>query len=317
MLNPTLFVEERVMIDSFGNLTDLEVNAIIHGFLDVLWRQSAKVGRFRDWKSGYWEAYNEFESRCYALLTRAFFPGVTTVIAELCYLRTGHVIRTEYEWQDNNQICIVTQDGVSQQLWSETDPILEYMLVRLDQILMTEAKPRPGGHCSNWYGKPCQFFMKECPLTPKDAQMDYALPIIADSIDYANSLADVCRGKDLTSKLASDGYYAIQQMKQFLANAEERIEEFATKHGPIMVGNTPYGWKKSQEYEVDKKYVIEALIRDDVPIEDWDKIINISKTSLSKLSKKKYGDLRDELEAFAVKTLEGKTKFGKITKELS
>lgn len=304
-----LFVEERAMVDEFGKKTELECQAIIHGFLDVFWRESAEVARFKDWKTGRWEQWNPFESHVYALATRASFPGVTKVKAELCFLRSGNSIVTEYEWQENDRLCLVTQNGKTSQLWSEKDPILEYVLVRIDQILVTDPEPRPGSHCSNWYGKPCQFFGKECPLTPKEDLMRQTMPVLSTGSRYAKALGVLLKGDKVTPMVASDGLYAVQQMKQIVSQAEDRIKEWSRDNGPIAVGKSYYGWKSILEYKVDIPFVIQTLMDHNVPFEDWGRVVNVSKTSIGRLPKREYGEVRSLLETFAVEPAKGKERF--------
>jgi hypothetical protein len=311
-MTPQIFVEQYVMVDSQGRATDLKSEAITHGYLDLMWRETAQTARFRDWKSGRWEYWNEFESHAYALATRAFFPGVTRVVAELCFLRTGHIIRTEYEWQDDNTMCLVTKnDGSQEQLWSETDPILDYIIVRIDNVLTTKLHAKPGPHCSNWYGRPCQFFGKECPLNHKDL-IQRNLPEMVETPEFAKALADVIKGCDLTPSLASNGLYAIQQMEHFLEEAKERIKEYSKNHGPILIGDSKYGWQKTIKHDVDIPYVINVLLDNEVPIDEWSRLVSISKTSISKLPKRQFGEVRELLEAFAITPSEGKPRFAEI-----
>lgn len=311
-----LFIEERVMVDEHGNRTEMECQAMIHGFLDVFWRETAEYARFKDWKSGRWESYNPFESNVYALATRASFPGVTKVRAELCFLRSGNSIVTEYDWQEDNKLCLVTQNGKTSQLWSDTDPILEYIAVRVDQILVTSPEPRPGSHCSNWYGKPCQFFGKECPLTPKDQHIDENVPIMANGARYASTLGKLLRGSQITSEVASDGLYAIQQFKQIIGVVEDRLKGWARENGPIEVGGSKYGWKTTTEYKVDVPFVIQTLLDHDVPVEEWERLVNISKTSINRLPKRQYEEVRSLIDTFGLEAVRGKDRFVELkTKE--
>jgi hypothetical protein len=303
-----LFTEQYVMLDDQGKKTDMKAKAILHGYLDVLWRASATVAHFRDWKSGRWEQWDEFENFDYALMAKSFFPGVETVISELCFLRSGNVLRAEYHWEDNDTFCLVTKpDGSQEQLWSDIDPLLEYFLVRIDTVLTTEPLPRPGKHCSNWYGTPCQFFGKECPLNAAKT-LDNSVPELIKT-NFGKALAEIIKGDNLTKQLASDGYYGIQQLKSILNQAEKRIEEWSKNNGPIVVGETKYGWKSRTNAKVDVPYVLETLINSGIPIEEWSPIFSVSKSSIKRLSKRSYGDIREQLEAFAITEKRGEPKF--------
>lgn len=309
--NPELFIERHGMIGPDGSLVESEDLAILHGYLDVFWREKEDVARFRDWKTGVWAMWNEFESHLYSLATKAHFPGIKKVIAELCYLRTGQVIRTEYEWKDNDTYCIITKDDGSKDiLWGEQDPILEYFLIRIKQIEAMEPAPNPGKHCMNWYGSPCQFLGKECPLT--DSQL---VTTVSKGLDdpkrFTKAIKDVLSGKPLDHQRASEAYYAIQQMQGLMLSAEKIVQDWSRENGPIWVGDSMYGWKKGVKYQVDVPYVLETLLNADIPTEDLAKALNISKTSISRLDKK-YKDIKDALLKRAVVTVEGEDKFCEV-----
>jgi hypothetical protein len=309
--NSELFIERHGMIGSDGQLVDSEDKAILHGYMDVFWRQYEDTARFRDWKTGTWAVWNEFESHLYALGTKCHFPGVTKVIAELCYLRTGQVIRTCYEWKDNDTYCIIIKDDGSKDiLWGEQNPILEYFLVRIKQIESTEPIPTPGKHCMNWYGTPCQFLGKECPLT--DSQMVTTISKeLEDPRRFTKAIKDVLSGKPLNHQKASDAYYAIQQMQGLMLSAEKTVQEWSKENGPILVGDSMYGWKKGIRYQVDVPYVLEKLLDANIPIEDLAKALNVSKTSISRLGKE-YKDIKNTLLREAVNVVDGDDKFCEV-----
>jgi hypothetical protein len=101
-------------------------------------------------------------------------------------------------------------------------------------------------------------------------------------------------------------------MDHFLTEATHRIEEWSKTNGNIDIGGHRYGWKNTNTNDVDTEFVLEQLIKADIPLEDIAKVVNISKTSIAKLPKKKYGDLRDTLETFGVSTVAGKPRFGEL-----
>jgi hypothetical protein len=196
-------------------------------------------------------------------------------------------------------------------LWSEIDPILEYILVKNDTVLTTELHANPGRHCTHWYGKPCQFFGKECPLNDNKL-ISNDLPAILDNNKYSKALQDFDNGLPLTTETAGDCYYAIQQMQHFLSQAEKKIEHWSENHGPIKVGKSSFGWKNTYKYEVDKTYALETILDQEFPMDILPKIVSISKSSIAKLSKKKYGDLRELLETFAIAPVKGDPKFADL-----
>lgn len=293
------FVEQKIMADKHGKITDLRSEAIIHGFEDLLWRFDADAAFVRDWKSGLWEKINKPESHLYAVLCRAFFPGVTKVSFELCFLRSGNMYTTVYEWRDGGKTCeIEYPDGTGEVLYSDYDPILEYWNVRIKQIEDTPCVPVPGNHCTRWYGKPCQFLNRGCPLNEIDPREQSDLPVSFKGPEYTKALASIIKDEQITVETASNGLYAIHRMEEYLKYAKQRIMDWSKDNGPITIGTSKYGWTNRVAHEVDRVFAIETLMENGVPIEDWP--INISKSSISKLPKRKYREVRELLDTFAV-----------------
>ena len=305
-----MLVEQHVMINKNGIMVDKESNAMLHGYLDVMWKEGEKTARFIDWKTSKWQQWNDFESHLYALGVKATFPEVTKVIAELCFLRTGDVIRTEYEWKDNDNFCIITMnDGHEDILWSEQNPLLDYFDVRIKKIHATAPIPRPGKHCMKMYGHPCQFLSQECPLTPKNLVTEATIAL-KDPRKYTQALRSILKGKPVTPEIASAGLYAIQQQQQLLSLAEEAIQCWSESNGPVQVGVSEFGWKTGKSSKIDVPFVIKTLIDQKVPVEDWPRLITVNKTAIKNLPAKQYGDLKKILEAFAITTVAGKPTFG-------
>lgn len=291
------FVEQKIMADKNGNITDIKSEAIVHGFMDLTWRINATKAKTRDWKSGAWEKINKPESHLYAVLTRAIFPGITEVEFELCFLKSGHILTTTYEWRDN--YCHITYpDGTDEDIYSDYDPVLEYWNVRIKQIEDTPCIPVPGNHCTRWYGKPCQFLNKGCPLNEIDPKHNAGLPVGFKGPEYSKALASIIKDEPITNELASNGLYAIMRMEEYLKHAKNRIMDWSKDNGSIRIGNNVYGWTNRVVYDVDSQFAISTLIEHEVPFEDWP--VNISRTSISKLPKRKYKEVREILETFAV-----------------
>jgi hypothetical protein len=310
-----MIIEARMLVDAFGEATDIRSQAILHGFMDLAWRESVEKVRVRDWKTGKWEKADIDESNLYALLGRAMFPGSSEVDFELCYPKSGNIIKTSYKWVDDNKTCIITSpDGDENELYSDYDPILEYWHTRIKQIEDTPCVPTPGSHCTRWYGRPCQFLGKGCPLNDVDPRETANLPAEFQSPEYGKALASIIRGDVISPTVASTGLYAIQRMKEFLRQAEGRIQDWSKDNGSIKIGDSSYGWKNRVVYDVDSEFVINTLINSDIPMSDWP--ISITKTSISKMPKKKYKTTRELLESFAVYPKESKPQFGLLKEEV-
>jgi len=101
-------------------------------------------------------------------------------------------------------------------------------------------------------------------------------------------------------------------MEQFLKVAQGRIEDWSKINGPIKVGNTKYGWAKNIKEKVDVPYVFNVLLENNVPVEEWGRLASVSKTSISRLPKKQYEDVRELLDTFAITSSEGKPTFKEL-----
>lgn len=293
------FVEQKIMVDRNGRITEYRSEALLIGFLDLLWRVDTDRAYVRDWKTGNWEKTSKPESHMYAVLGRAFFPGVKRLTFELCFVKSGNSYKTEYHWSDDDRTCSVTyHDGNEDVVFSDYDPILEYWNVRIKQIEDTPCTPVPGDHCTRWYGKPCQFLGKGCPLNDIDPREQSDLPVSFKSPEYTKALASIIKDEPITAQIASNGLYAMIRMEEYLKHAKQRIMDWSRDNGQIKIGPSVYGWTNRTVYDVDSVFVINALIENEVPFEDWP--VNISKSSIAKLPKNKYREVRDLLETFGV-----------------
>lgn len=310
-----LLVEEYTCADKNGKRVETPAEAMIHGYKDLLINlHEQKTTLIVDWKSGRWEKDNELERHEYALLGRAAYPKNDTVIFRLVFLRTGHILETRYEWSDKGKTCTITHDDKAPKTVSgKIDPILEYFHVRIQRIKRTAPKPKPGKHCEKWYGKPCQFLGCECPLSAD-------LPTVLDELSpqesaiVANSFRSVLKAEqtELTKEAVSLATYATWAIKKHVKTVETSIQEWARQHGPFEIGDTAYGWFQKDEYTVDVPFALSALFEALLPMEEIAKVVNVSKTSLGKLSKRQYPALRQTIEDWAITSQKGKMKFGAI-----
>lgn len=310
--NPAqFFVEQYVMIDRRGQITEYKTDGILHGYTDVLWRYSPSRGRVVDWKSGRWEKINKEESHLYALLCKAFFPGITEVDFELRFVRSGNTLKTLYRWNDDNTCHITYPDGRDEILWGEQDPILEFWLARIRRIEATPPIPTPGSHCTRWYGKPCQFLNKECPLNDISPKDNLIIPEAFRGPNYSQALASIIKDEEITPELAANGLYAVQRLEEYLKYAKERIMDWSKENTKtIKIGTSLYGWRNRVVYDVDKEFTIQTLIENEVPFNEWP--INISKSSINKLSKRKYREVREILDTFAIYAADTKSQFKEL-----
>lgn len=307
-------VEEYVCVGEDGNRVETPGQAMLHGYMDVLCDlKKHKTTLIEDWKSGRWEKDNELERHEYALLGRAVYPQNNIVIFRLVFLRTGHILETKYEWSDDGNSCTVTHDGGKPKTLhgDGKDPILEYFHVRMRKIARTAPKPKPGAHCEKWFGKPCQFLGVECPLSAD-------LPNVVEELTGKESkIVSDCYLKivndpncELSEEQIALAVYANTALKKNCATVSDTIQEWSKKNGAFALGDTIYGWHARKENTVDVPFVLATLYESGLPMDEIAKCVNVSKTSIGKLSKREHPDLRRTLEDWAITTQDGKPKFG-------
>ena len=185
-----------------------------------------------------------------------------------------------------------------------------------DEIRNSEPKPMPGAHCLNWYGRPCEFQGNQCPLA-KDVPtlVESAVPVGLQEVGKA--FMSIYQGglsiDDINSHTASLALQGVHQLKAASKMVEETLKNWADSKGPIEVGGARYGWQSVADYEVDKSFALEAMFRAGMQIDEVANVVNLSKTTIEKMSKRKYGEVRDTILTMGVNKVDGgKRKFGKI-----
>lgn len=306
-------LEHRVKIDKKGKITDLESKAMAHGILDIIEPdEGSGILRVDDWKSGKWEKDNEFERHLYAgVLAHALFPDYPKIRFNLIFVRSGNILTSDYAYAKKGDVTITAPDGSITVMSDPKGGMLAWIQAIVRRIEHTPAKPNPGAHCTNWYGSPCVFHGFECPLSSKlPATTHAALP------DYEGYKKGFLMLKDhpdtiTDPELVSDGYFAATQLEAAIRAVKHNAEEWSRINGSFKIGDSVFGWHDKPSYQVDEAFVLKTLIDAGVPYEDIARCVNVSKTSISKLSKKNYAEIRDALEALAI-TKVNKSRFGAI-----
>jgi hypothetical protein len=294
-----LLLEEYVMIDSKGRrlTADQSSKAVSHGYLDVMTLLTPDTLLIVDWKSGRWEQDDIFERHSYAgLLGHAAFPQARVIRFQLRFVRSGHVLESVYTWEDERTVHIVDPRGKEFRMRDPKGPFLAWLGAVRNKIRLTKAEPRPGAHCTKWYGKPCIFHGAECPLS---ANLPAAMDDFVMQADPIAALMSIKNNVDIIPASAGLAYQAITQMEAVLDRIKDSIKDWSKTYGSFQVGDTPYGWGTKEKGIVDKKFVIEQLFESGLSYADIAKVINISRSSLKKLP---AGDLRDVVFDLGIKT---------------
>ncbi len=306
-----LLLEEHIEIDKKGKRLGREDKGkgIAHGILDVIVEENPDEILVVDWKSGRWIADDPFERHNYAgLLAHAAFPKARVIKFQLNFVRFQSTLESVYTFEDERNVHILEPGGKEVRLYDQKGPLLAWIGSIRNRIRQTKCEPRPGAHCTNWYGRPCIFNGYECPLSEN-------LPAVMDDFVLTNdpvaALKAIKNQEDITPANAGLALQAIHQMQSVLERVEGQIKDWSKEHGDFAVGQSRYGWGKRKKYEVDKEYVLRTLFEANLTYNEIAKAVNISKSSIDKLPAS-FADLKEAIEALGINELDGTPSFGPV-----
>ena len=261
------------------------------GYIDRHGRDDWNNLFLEDYKSGVNEGLNRFEMESNSLLVHRAYGRPEEPITFYYYFgRSGNVVQHTYTPEDLKVI--------------ETD-----IKMRIAEIKALDPIPTPGDHCSNWYGQPCQFLGNECPLSCD-------LPAITGDVlnrpQYGQAFMMALMGEPMDKTVARDAFIALQQLRGGVDKVASRLQEFTKTNGPIRLGQDLFGVFPKYENIVDKVAILKAFYDENLTFEDIARAINISMTSLKKLTGKEFQDLRVKLLKEHVTTVQTGERFGKL-----
>lgn len=273
-------------------------NDRFHGYIDRCGRVNGRLFA-EDLKTGRWEDDDEQERDLYSVL--AWDAQATQEDKEMVFVRF-------FCRSGNHHEFIYSAEGI--------ENARERILLAVSELEAAEPIPNPGAHCLNWYGRPCGYHGTDhCPLAADvPALVDAALPVEMQEIGQA--FMSIYRGLAQGDILPSTASLALQGVHQIEAAAkivEGALKEWSDNNGPIDVGEDKFGWFGVADYEVNKAFALQAMLASEMPIEEIAKTVNLSKTAVERISKRKYPDLRQSILDLAVSKSDGaKRRFGRI-----
>ncbi|MFA5187470.1 MAG: hypothetical protein WC551_13405 [Patescibacteria group bacterium] len=318
-----LQVEQKFAISDKGKLVDYwDKAALWRGIKDISFVMPDGIVHTKDYKTERQPKDLAEERYSYVLSDIAGNPKATKFQFARHYLRTQQYMVWHYEvkrgksWAitETHPDGIVTTHGPMGQ-----NPFLFYCKGTQNNINKMEPIPIPGPHCDSWFGgPPCPLKGTTCPLAADvPAVVDAVVtdPDIETPSALLRNLADPSKEVAINASVASWAYTSCNQLEGFIKAVKKRIEGWSKEKGPngvFDIGGMPHGWFTSTVNEVDALFALTELLRSEMPLEDVVKALSISKTSLSKISKRKHGELREMLLKMAVKEVESKPKFGAL-----
>lgn len=273
-------------------------NNYVHGFVDRCGRWNGKLF-VEDLKTGRFESDDLIERDIYSVLfwEAEATPSDNELLFVRYFCRSGN--HDEYHYSR-----------------SDIEDARQRIIEIVEEVKNSEPEPMPGAHCLNWYGRPCEFLSTECPLARDVPDLvESAVPVGMAAVGPA--FMSIYQGgmqlSQIDNHTASLALQGVHQLKAASKMVEEALKNWAESYGPIEVGGARYGWQDVADYEVDKSFALEAMFRSGMEIDDVANIISLSKTTIEKMSKRKYGEVRDTILSMGVsKTPGAKRKFSKI-----
>ena len=272
-------------------------NPLFHGYIDRAGRVNNRLF-VEDLKTGRWENDDELERDLYSVLV--WDAEATPDDNELTFVRFFCRSGNHHEFS-------YTRESI--------EDARERVLAAVEEVRGWEPDPIPGAHCLNWYGKPCEFHGTEnCPLAADvPALVDAALPVEMAAIGQAFMMIYKGFNGEIGPSIASLALQGVHQIEAAAKIVEEALKQWAEDNGPIAMGDDKFGWYGVSDYEVNKSFALQAMLASEMPIEEIAKTVNLSKTAIERISKRRYPDLRQSILDLAVSRSDGtKKRFGRI-----
>lgn len=321
----TLEVEWPFKVDIKGKPVNQENLAALKGTIDRIWRRGDGVVCVDDLKTGWGLDYdNPLERYFYILGAKSAYPNTTNFHFSLFFPRFNEYRTWKFRFSDKDHVLMETHpDGRMARHWfGNNNPLVVYLQSEIEKCRKLVPTPNPGPHCEDYYGEPCQFNGNDCPEAKN-------LPAIVEKAIEERTkepatpfemLRGFIDGSVKFSKAeVQHAYSGVLQFKGFVKAVEKAVQEWSKANGPLQIGDGRYGWFTTPENEVDKEYVLGELFalleNGEIDIAGIAKVVNVSKSSLEKMSKRQYGDVRDQMLTFGVNEVASKPKFGAIKEE--
>jgi len=276
-----------------------------------------------DFKSGY-HFDSEPERHAYAYAAHLLHPDEDTIVFRYLNATEQSVVVWTYHWKSERTIEITSPDGETTKLVGRgEDPLFGYLRKRRQAILDMEPIPTPGPHCEHWYGEPCQFAGSDCPLAtymPVIQSWSQSPAVRAAEIENlpperAVGTVAMALLKDVelrpTPLLGSYALQGVEQLRGAADKISRTLRSWCHRGLTFQHGNEEYGIYTTDQ--VDQLAALQALLAN-CELEDVARVVSIYPNKLRKLSKRKYGDLGEEI--FEATSIPGTRKqFGKIMRK--
>ncbi len=252
-----------------------------------------------DLKTGRVEEDDPLERHLYVWAAMKAFPDATSVRFEYFYCRSGNRLTFLYEPVDKSTMKVTCPQFGTEEILKGTSklhPLFKPIREAFDELLHMDPKPNPGEHCTDWYGTPCQFAGRECPVGMSLPAIVRNEMVVPGTIEEIQTLPEAQRPgaafllirdglpeEEFTPELLSLAQSAVAQLRAGASSVEKKIREWSRTGGPIHVGDSTYSWKPART--VDKVAALEILLANGKGAREIAPLISMSRISIERMSK--------------------------------
>jgi len=248
-----------------------------------------------DWKTQEFARTSETERILYGWLARATW-GPRNV--RFCYgwLHGGSITPWLYEWSAEGlarhlDITYDTQLTLTSATYFE-----QGLSDLLSRVTAARPDPRPGPHCRNYYGQPCTFWLRGCPIADRlDEYYRVSLAMDDGGQAFGNLVRTHAPPGVMSEDTARHSLQALLGVEADVQHAREALRQYCREQGSIRVGLTTYGWRTKKRLIPRKADVLRSLHEQGYTWEEIALCLNMSETSLRHLGKRRFGSLSDDI----------------------
>jgi len=304
--------EKDIKIGMNGSLACRGNKAVARAIIDRIIPTDRNHVVIEDLKTGRWIVDDVFERHLYVLAYIIAYRPTDYIEFIRTYPQVKQIQRWHYERADDRRDYFAyrcLEDNETINLW-------DWFLEKWRDVCLSSPDPNPGDQCLNWYGAPCYFLDKNCPISFY-APAEMSNEVVGDL--PLKALVQV-RRSDAIAALPVDviaaAYVAVKSIQSGLSDVEKKVKDWCKiNKQTFKIGIDEYGWSETLGEIWQKGMIIEFLQDQGVNTYGLGKAVNISRSSLNSLPKEHHHLIDTILESFVLEGNRGKSTFGKVTNE--
>lgn len=283
-----------------------------------------------DLKGGQMMRDSPSERRAYVCAARRVYPEHDHFRFDYFHHEIDKRVSWHYHYQKKNRVIVEGPNGEHEVITvPRKEPLFAGIQARVEEIRALEPTPTPGSHCQNMYGQPCQFLGTTCPLGQDLVERLSAEPITNPTVaeivampqQEAAGMAAIAllRGwvieEEITAEFASLALQGQMQLESGASNIKRILTRYSRKAGHITVGSTRYGYRRGDGVTFDTtKLAALRMLHSAGGLQAVADGVSVTSSSLKRLGKRKYNDLRERITDICGVQGGGKETWGELKK---